>query len=63
MTDYNSPHNIIGYAVVAMNYIIACVYNPTSRSNFDIWSEFQKSVHCFANYGYVTFNGAAQAYI
>ena len=58
------PHIISSdHIVVAMNHIIACIYNFSCRGNFDVRREFKKSVHCFAYNGDIAFHRTAQAYV
>lgn len=63
MSYDDTPHYIISHIVVAMNHIIACIYNFSCRGNFDVRREFKKSVHCFAYNGDIAFDRTAQAYV
>ncbi len=63
MPHYNSPHNIVGNAVISMNYIISRIYNPARRCNIDVRSNPQQSVHSLPYYSYISFDCSTQTYI
>ncbi len=63
MAHYDAPNYIVSNAVISMNYIITRIHNSSGCRNFDIGSELQQSIHCFANYSYVAFDSTTQTHI
>ena len=43
-----------------MNYVIARINNVARGRNFNFRSDFQQSIHSFADYYYVALHGPAQ---
>lgn len=50
MVDDDGPDEVFSETVIAMDQVVACVYNPPGGSDRDVRTNLKDAVHCLSDY-------------